>query len=175
MIGDLYRPWHEPTEAQRHAGNYAKRAIRWRGLTLRIENEAGSVRTGRKPDGTLWATRMLYPYGYVQGTEGVDGDEVDVFVGPNLAAPFVYVVHQRKVGDWSAYDEDKAMLGFDSLEDAKLAFLRCYDDPRFLGPVTTLPADLFVAKAQATREAPAMLKSRILFMPRRGLRNRPVP
>lgn len=158
-----YRRSHEPTPAQIRAGNYAKRCIRWRGLVLKIENEAGSYRRGVKPDGTPWATRMVYPYGYVARSEGVDGDEVDVFIGPNLAAPFVYVVHQRRVDDWSAYDEDKCMIGFDSREDAERAFLINYDDPRFLGPITALPADEFVAKARATKRAPAMIKSLILL------------
>lgn len=164
---ETYRFWHEPTEGQRRAGNYAKRAIRWRGLVLRIENEAGTVRAGRKPDGSPWATRMIYPYGYVEASEGVDGDEVDCFLGSNLAAPFVYVIHQRRVDDWSAYDEDKCMIGFDSQADAERAFLLCYDDPRFLGPVTALPADEFVAKCRATKQAPAMIKAIPLLLPRR--------
>lgn len=161
--GDRYR-LHEPSEAQQRAGNYAKRRIRWRGLELVIENEAGSIRSGRKPNGEQWHTRMIYPYGYIARTEGVDGDEVDVFVGPNMAAPFVYVVHQRRVNDWLAYDEDKCMLGFDSLEDAKRAFLLNYDDPRFLGPITALPFDLFMQKAKATRERPSMIKSERIIL-----------
>jgi hypothetical protein len=160
---ELYRRSHEPTPGQIKAGNYFKRAIRWRGLVLRIENEAGTYRSGRKPDGTLWTTRMIHPYGYACRSEGVDGDEVDVFVGPNLAAPMVYVVHQRQVGNWSEYDEDKCLIGFDSEDDAKRAFLLNYDDPRFLGPITALPADTFVAKVRATYRAPAMIKSMILL------------
>jgi hypothetical protein len=159
MIIDRYRASHEPTLAQIKAGNYPKRALRWNGLVLRIENEAGSVRCGKKPDGTPWETRMVYPYGYVSGSEGVDGDEVDVFVGPDESAPMVYVVHQRKVGDWSRYDEDKAMLGFASEGEARQAFLHNYDDPRFLGPITAMPVAEFVAKVRATKKRPAMIKA----------------
>lgn len=160
---DRYRASHEPTEAQILSGNYPKRVVRWNGLVIRVENEAGSVRSGRKPDGTLWETRMLYPYGYVAGSKGVDGDEVDVFLGPNLDAPMVFVVHQRKVGDWSAYDEDKAMLGFDSQEDARQAFLRNYDDERFLGPITAMSVAQFVAKVRATKARPSMIKGFLLW------------
>jgi hypothetical protein len=148
---ELYRRSHEPTEAQKHSGNYAKRAISWRGLTLRIENEAGSYRTFRNPDGSMGAKRMIYPYGYVQGTLGVDGDEADCFVGSNMAAPFVYIIHARTKGNWGKYDEDKIMLWFDSLEDAEQAFLRSYDDPRFLGEITTMDAAYFAATVQARR------------------------
>lgn len=160
---DRYRASHEPSEAQFKSGNYPKRTVRWNGLSIRIENEAGSVRCGTKPDGTPWETRMLYPYGYVANTEGVDGDEVDVFIGPNLDAPVVYIVHQRKVGNWSKYDEDKVMVGFDSEDDARLAFLRNYDDERFLGPITAMPVVDFVAKVRATKTRPAMIKGLFLW------------
>lgn len=160
-----YRASHEPTDAQIKAGNYPKRTVRWNGLVLKIENEAGSVRSGKKPDGSVWETRMVHPYGYVAGTEGVDGDEVDIFLGPNESAPLVYVIHQKKVGDWSRYDEDKAMLGFDSQEDAVRAFLLNYDDPRFLGPVTAMPVAEFVEKARATKRRPAMIKALLWSFP----------
>lgn len=162
----VHRASHEPTDAQIKAGNYPKRKVAWNGLTLAIENEAGSVRRGTKPDGTPWQTRMLFPYGYVLGSEGVDGDHVDVFLGPDEAAPLVYVVHQRKVGDWDQYDEDKAMVGFSSEDDARAAFLACYDDPRFLGPITVMPVAEFVGKVKATADKPAMIKSApiVVFM-----------
>lgn len=147
----------EPTPAQAEAGNYRKRLVKWQGLTIAVENEAGSVRYGNG-----WQTRMLYDYGYVQRSEGVDGDEVDVYLGPALDyAPMVYVVHQRKYGDWDAYDEDKAMVGFMSEDDAAAAYLKHYDDPRFLGPITAMPVDEFVAKVKATREKPAMIKAHV--------------
>lgn len=155
----IFRARHEPTHKQFKAGNYAKRKVAWRGMTISIENDAGSVRRGYKPDGSMWETRMLFPYGYLNRTEGVDGDHVDVFLGPHLDAPMVYIVHQKKVGDWETYDEDKCMVGFLSEEDARHAFLSCYDDPRFLGPITAMPAGEFVEKAKATREAPAMIKA----------------
>lgn len=157
-----HRPWHEPTEQAKRTGNYAKRVMRWNGLELHIENEPGSVRTFRQPDGSTGEKRVIYPYGYVAGTTGVDGDEVDVFVGPDAEVPFVYVVHARRKGKWAEYDEDKCMLGFASVEDARRAFLLCYDDPRFLGPVTTLTVAAFIDKVRATADGPAMIKALIL-------------
>lgn len=157
----------EPTPAQFASGKYAKRRVPWAGLTLAIENEPGTYRRGRKPDGTEWCSFMAFAYGEVLRTEGVDGDPVDVFLGPQMdTAPLVYVIHQRKVCDWEKYDEDKCMLGFMSESDAVDAFLSCYDDPRFLGPITTMTVAEFVTKARATRKAPAMIKSRILFLKR---------
>ena len=162
---DRHRPWHEPTEAQKRAGNYSKRKIPWRGLRLAIENEAGSVRTFRNPDGSIGEKRIIYPYGYVCGSTGADGDEVDCFVGPDLdVAPLVYIVRAQAKGDWDRYDEDKVMLGFASLEDAERAFLLCYDDDRFLGEIVPMPVGEFAAKVRATAKArPAMLKSLVVI------------
>lgn len=139
---------------------YALRPIPWRGLTLIVENEAGSIRSGPKPDGTTWAVIMEFPYGYAMDSEGVDGDEVDVFIGPHLdTCEFVYVVHQRKVGNWEKYDEDKCMVGFADEAHAREAFLCNYDDKRFLGAITAMSADEFVKKVKATRKKPAMIKA----------------
>jgi len=164
---------HEPTQAQRESGNYAKKRVRWQGMEIAIENPAGTVRRGVSRDGCSWESRMAFDYGYLNRTEGVDGDHVDCFVGPNPDAPFVYVVHARKYGAWDQYDEDKCMLNFDSEEDARAAFLASYDDPRFLGPITVLTVDDFKAKAKATLEKPTMIKSLLLFKSFRGHAGRP--
>lgn len=137
---------------------------KWRGLELAVETPAGSVRSGKKPNGAEWHTKMTFPYGEITGTVGVDGDPVDVFIGPDLDAPMVYVVHQNTVDDWTKYDEDKCFVGFSSKADAKAAFLANYDDPRFLGPITAMPVAEFIKKVRATREKPAMIKGLVLFM-----------
>lgn len=145
----------EVTPAQAESGNYRKRRVPWHGLEIAIENEPGTVRRGRG-----WETLMLYAYGYIVGSNGVDGDPVDVYLGPDPdTAPIVYVVHQRKYGDWSAFDEDKAMIGWASQQEAEQAYLQHYDDPRFLGPVTAMPVAEFVAKVRATKEKAAMIKA----------------
>lgn len=158
-----YRNPGEPNAEQSASSEYSKPSMKWRGLTIAIENPAGSVRRGRNRHGVTWEQRMLYDYGEILGSMGVDGDPVDVFIGPNLDAPKVYVVHQRRVNDWDNYDEDKCLIGFDSEDEARAAFLSCYSDPRFLGPITTMIVDDFVAKVRATKEKPAMIKSILFF------------
>lgn len=153
----------QPTDAQLQAGNYPKKKLAYRGLTITIENPAGSSRSGKDRDGHEWTTHMKNDYGYVNRSEGVDGDQVDCYIGPNDGAENVFVVHQRKAGDWKAFDEDKVMIGFDSEKEAVSAYLKHYDDPRFLGPVTTMPFDEFKEKVLATMEKPAMIKSQIVF------------
>lgn len=155
---------HEPTKAQIEAGNYKVKRRRFAGLDVSVENPAGSYRRGQDRAGKTWETRMLYDYGYIRGTLGVDGDHVDCYLGPNEDAPMVYIVHQRRYGDWDKFDEDKCMLGFDSQEDAIAAYLKHYDDPRFLGPVTAMPTAEFREKVMATKNAPQMIKGMALIL-----------
>ena len=162
---DMRRNPGEPDAEQSASGEYRKPHVEWQGLTIAIENPAGSVRRGRNRHGVTWEQRMHFAYGEVLGSLGVDGDPVDVFLGPNMDAPMVYVVHQRRVNDWENYDEDKCMVGFDSEEEATAAFLACYSDPRFLGPITAMPVAEFITKVRATREKPAMIKAILIFAP----------
>jgi hypothetical protein len=110
------------------------------GLRIAIENRRGSVRKGKTEDGHEWRTKMIHPYGYIVGTKGADNEPVDAYVGPHEDAPNAYVVHQHKV-DGKGYDEDKVMLGFRSKREAKEAYLKHYDDPKFLGPVSRVSVD----------------------------------
>lgn len=109
-------------------------------IPIAIENRKGSVRSGVDKDGKPWHTEMKHPYGYIKGTTGKDGEEVDCYVGPVKDAPNAYVVHQRKE-DGKGHDEDKVMLGFSSEKDAREAYLKHYNDPKFLGPVDEVPVE----------------------------------
>jgi hypothetical protein len=83
---------------------------------------------------------MKHPYGYIKGTKGADGEEVDAYVGPVKDAPNAYVVHQHKENG-KGFDEDKVMLGFKDEEEARKAYLKHYDDPKFLGPISKVPIE----------------------------------
>ena len=112
------------------------------GLKISVENKKGSTRSGKDKDGHEWHTFMHYDYGYIRGTEGTDGDHVDCYIGDNEDAKNVYIIHQNDPVT-NKYDEDKCMLGFDSLESAKAAYLKQYDRPGFLGSITTMSIDEF--------------------------------
>jgi hypothetical protein len=118
------------------------------GIPVAIENRKGSVRKGVDKDGHPWRTEMKHPYGYIPGTKGKDGEPVDVYVGPDKAAPNAYVVHQHKA-DGTGYDEDKVMLAFKSEQKARKAYLAHYDDPKFLGPISTVPVDKLKARVES--------------------------
>ncbi len=153
----------EPTAAQKASSKYPKPHRDWHGLTIAIENPAGTVREGVDETGRAWRTVFKYDYGEVIGSEGADGDPVDVYMGLTPDAPEVYIVRQMKRKNWDVYDEDKCYLGFDSIESAKAAYLAHYDDPRFFGGIVAMPRDEFIAKVRATAKAPGMLKA-IVFL-----------
>jgi phage-related protein (TIGR01555 family) len=110
--------------------------VMFAGLHIAIENPVGSVRSGEG-----WSMKMSNDYGYIVGSIGVDGDAVDVFLGPNEFAPKVHVVHTQ--GD---DPEDKVMLGFDSASDAKAAFEKNYSHRGFFGSMDALSLADFTRK-----------------------------
>lgn len=104
--------------------------IDFQGIEIDVENVAGSTREGTDSDGTSWEVQMFYPYGEIRGTEGTDLDKLDVYVGPNHDASLVVVIHQVEP-DTGKFDEDKVMLGFDSVEEAIGAYKKQYSKPGF--------------------------------------------
>jgi hypothetical protein len=131
----------EPTPAQIEAGNYKKGHVRILGLDVSIENPKGSTRSGTDPDGNEWSVTMNNHYGYIRKTEGADGDHVDVFVGPNPASQRVFVVDQ--VDKSGKFDEHKALIGFNSEQEAVAGYKSNYDKDWTVGPVTAMSADQF--------------------------------
>ena len=78
----------EPTQAEAEAGQYEKGDIKLQGLDIAIENPRGSERTGTGPDGKQWSVELPAHYGFVRRTEGADGDQVDVYVGPRTGVRY---------------------------------------------------------------------------------------
>lgn len=115
------------------------------GLDISVENRKGSYRYWWDDQANEQGkTKMLYPYGYIRGTEGTDGDHVDVYVGPNKDATHVYVIDQGVKNNWKKFDEQKVMLGFNSAAEAKKAYLHHYNDPRFFQAMKEVPVENFV-------------------------------
>lgn len=131
-----------PSEAQKEAGNYKKGHVKINGFDVSIEQPAGSVRSGKDASGKEWSQVMNNTYGYIRGTESVDGDHIDVFLGPDMNSDMVYVVDQ--VNTDGSFDEHKVMMGFSSLEDARSAYLSNYEEGwQGLGNITGVALDEF--------------------------------
>lgn len=118
--------------------------MRFRGLDVAVENAKGSTRKWFDPHGReTGSTLMHHAYGYIRGTKGTDGDHVDVYIGPEENAADVFIVNQMKKPDFKEFDEHKCLIGFSSLAAARKAYLKQYNDPRFLGSIRALPFEEF--------------------------------
>lgn len=132
-----------PTDAQKEAGNYKKGHIKIDGYDITIENPKGSERSGTDANGDKWSVTMNNDYGYIRGTEGMDGDHIDVFLSDNPAEGNVYVVDQLDVNT-GKFDEHKVMYGFGSIQEATDAYLANYSPGWMgIGAVTEVSKDEF--------------------------------
>lgn len=116
----------QPTEAQKEAGNYKKGHINIQGMDITVENPEGSTRSGKDEDGKVWESTMHGHYGYFKRSEGKDGEQIDVFVGPDPQSQKAYIVDQinPKTGK---FDEHKVVMGVDSEQAARELYLYNYE------------------------------------------------
>lgn len=115
----------QPTQAQKEAGNYQKGHVDIQGLDISIENPKGSERSGTDRSGKPWSITMQQHYGYIKGTVGRDKDHIDTFIGDRPESQQVFVVNQVDPGS-GKFDEHKVMLGFETEEEARSAYLANY-------------------------------------------------
>lgn len=132
----------EPTEKQKEAGNYKKGHIKVDGFDITIENPKGSTRSGTDASGKAWSVPMKFDYGYIKGTEGVDGDHIDMYLSDEPTKGNVYVVDQVNQNDGS-FDEHKVMYGFPSMKAAVEAYKGQYEDGWKVGTVTEVSREDF--------------------------------
>ncbi len=153
-----------PTDKQKEAGNYKKGHVKVGAFNITIEQPKGSVRRGVDADGKKWETTMRNTYGYIRGTEGVDGDHIDVFLSDDIDGwngRQVYVVDQRNAD--GSFDEHKVMLGFNDINDAETAYMSNYNEGwQGLGAITGVAIEDFekwIASSHRKTKAFAEYKS----------------
>lgn len=135
-----------PSDAQKESGNYKKGHIKFGGYDYTIENPKGSTRSGKDADGKEWKVTMHDTYGYIRGKFGKDGDHLNMFINDKADLDNwngdVFVVDQ--VNPDGSFDEHKVMYGYDSMDDAKKAYLANYSDGwQGLGNITGASKDEF--------------------------------
>jgi hypothetical protein len=116
---------------QLHSGNYPKGHIWIQGLNISIENNTGSKRGEKDQHGTKYEVTMPSPYGYIRGTIGADGDQVDCYLGPNPESSTVWVIDQNRVskkGKIKNFDEHKVLIGYDDLKTGLKDYLESHFD-----------------------------------------------
>jgi N12 class adenine-specific DNA methylase len=138
----------EPTPNMTRAGNYKKGHVNIHGLDIAIENPKGSIRFDKENTPPTWQTEMRDHYGYIKGTVGKDKDHLDVFIRPGMdvqqPGDKVFVVDQIDPKT-KKLDEHKIMFGYDTLDQAREAYLRNYDEsgPSRIGGITESSVDNF--------------------------------
>lgn len=133
----------EPTDQDKQNDNYLKGKFSLDGLDIAIENPAGSIRSGTDENGDTWENEMQHHYGYIEGTQGADGDELDVFIHRDMTDfnGKIFVIDQLNPVS-QAFDEHKLVVGVDDAEQAKAVYLANYEpDWKGLGKITELSMD----------------------------------
>lgn len=126
------------------------------GFNITIENPKGSLRSGTNSNGDEWSVPMPADYGFLKRIPGVDGDDLDCYVGDSNDAANVYVVDQLNV-DTGEFDEHKIMIAFGDLQSARETYLNGFSDDlahHRLGAITPLSITDFknwLADGQADR------------------------
>ncbi|AUR97745.1 hypothetical protein NVP1244A_043 [Vibrio phage 1.244.A._10N.261.54.C3] len=123
---------HDAPEHDLKRGEYLKGNVLFKGIPLAIETPIGSVRRGEG-----WETTYTNHYGYIIGSIGNDGDEIDAFLGDDKDSDYVLVVNQF---EGRVFDEHKVMLGFSNRAEAEAAYYKHFDDdwPRQAASATDL-------------------------------------
>lgn len=113
-----------PTRSPLHVGEVRLSG----GLVAKIDVRAGDYRSGISEDGEAWSVAMPVHYGCLDGVDGADGDDLDVFVGPDLHADKVYVATLvNAAGD---FDEHKVLVGLRDAVDVGLVLDAVYGEAR---------------------------------------------
>lgn len=148
-----------PTQEQLIANDYKTAKVVISGMNISIENPIGSVRSGVDQDGTAWETTMSAHYGYFDDTVGADGDELDVFIAPNVPHDYegpIFVISQ--VDQRGNFDEHKVVIGVHSKVIA-VELYRAHYDENFNGAGSVREYTLEDFKARIYGEKTALLDS----------------
>lgn len=117
----------DPTGPQIDAENYPMTHLSWNGSEISVETAKGGTRKAR--DGSWEVKDFPAHYGRFKGTIGMDGQHLDVYMGPNPKSNLVVVIDQIDAETLDP-DEHKVMAGFDTVEDAQAAWERAFSDGR---------------------------------------------
>lgn len=136
---------------QEQNGDYQKAALVLSGIPISIENSGvskympeGSVREGVGADGKPWRVQLKDHYGEIHGTNGADGENVDVFIKPGTQKiNEVFIIDQWKVGadgePTGEFDEHKIVFGAKTAKEAADIYSRNYSPGwKGLGPITAI-------------------------------------
>jgi hypothetical protein len=118
------------------------------GLPIAVEFPVGVQRVIKNRYGKIvYSAYIIHDYGYIEDTFGLDGDEIDVIVGPDEKADNAQVFRMIDLGPDvdQRQDENKVCIGFPDAEFARDAFLSMYPES-FLGGMIEMPVQALIEK-----------------------------
>jgi predicted RNA methylase len=112
------------SHAQGEANNVQRGHAEWQGLPITLETDEGGIRKGLNPEtGEKWESKMGSAYGYFKGTEGADGQHVDVHVGPDLVGNTTAYVLDELDRNTGKFRQHKVFVGFKNSRRVQQAYL----------------------------------------------------
>jgi hypothetical protein len=138
---DLLAPTIIKTASERKIKNKTE----YKGIPIDIEFSNGTVRKGKG-----WSTLMKCHYGKIPGTKGNDKDCLDCYLSKDPKGEEVYIINQIK--DDGKFDEEKVMIGFPSIDEAKEMYLKHIPKNKF-GAIASLPIEKFKKRFGLIKEA----------------------
>ena len=112
-----------------------KKKIVFKGFKIHLDQPAGSSRTWTYDDGRApFTAHYKHNYGFFPGVKGRDGDDLDVYVGPDKKSDKVFIWDKLK-SDGKTLDEHKVMLGFNTTKLIKKDILDTMKMQKMVGPI----------------------------------------
>lgn len=102
------------------ANDPIKKKVEVQGVPIWIEWKKGETRLYKKKGKVAYERFMKADYGYIPDTLDADGEEIDVYLGPDRSSPRAFVIKQMKKD--GSFDENKVMVGYRAKEDAKASY-----------------------------------------------------
>lgn len=138
--------------ALKTANDPVKKKINVKGVPVWIEWEKGETRRYKNKGVVKYERLMEADYGYIPGTLDSDGEELDVYVGPDRTSSTAYVVKQMKKD--GTFDEHKVMLGYASAAAARASYdHHMSNTPEKFGGMREIPVSALVALFGENKEA----------------------
>jgi hypothetical protein len=126
------------------ANDPIKKKIKVQGVPICLEWLKGETREYKKGGVVKYKRLMAADYGYIPGTVDSDGEELDVYVGPDREARNAYVIRQMK--KTGGFDEHKVMIGYPSKGAAKASYVHHMGGtPERFGGMHAIPVSSLVA------------------------------
>lgn len=128
----------------KEANDPIKKKIKVQGVPICLEWLKGETREYKKGGVVKYKRLMEADYGYIPGTVDSDGEELDVYVGPDREARNAYVIRQMK--RTGGFDEHKVMVGYSSKSSAKASYVHHMGGtPERFGGMQAIPITSLVA------------------------------